>query len=81
MNLPDIDWEANIITGNQYKKVINELLKSTIDDAGLDQVVYFPTRGQNTLDIFATNRQSLVTTCKPISGVSGHEIVDVESRV
>jgi hypothetical protein len=36
MNLPDIDWDANTITGNQCNKVINELLKSTIDDAGLD---------------------------------------------
>jgi len=35
MNLPDIDLEENTITGNQYKKEINELLKSTIDDAGL----------------------------------------------
>jgi hypothetical protein len=29
MNIPDIDWEENTITGNQYKKVINEVLKST----------------------------------------------------
>ena len=35
----------------------------------------------NILDIFATDRPSLVTTCKPISGVSDHEIVHVESRV
>ena len=81
MNVPDIDWEENTITGNQYKKVINELLKSTIDDAGLGQVVNFPTRGQNILDIVATNRPSLVATCKPIRGVSDHEIVYVESRV
>ena len=38
MNIPDIDWEENTITGNQYKKVINEVLKSTIDDVGLEQV-------------------------------------------
>jgi hypothetical protein len=32
MYLPNIDWEENTITGNQYKKVMNELLESTIDD-------------------------------------------------
>jgi hypothetical protein len=36
MNLPNIDWEDNTITGNQYKKEINELLRSTIDDADLE---------------------------------------------
>ena len=81
MNLPDIDWEENTITGNQYKKVINELLKSTIDDAGVEQVVNFPTRGQNIRDIFATSTPFLVTTCKPKIGVSDHERVYVESRV
>jgi len=49
MNIPDIDLEENTITGNQYKKVINEVLNSTIDDVGLEQVVHFPTRGQTYL--------------------------------
>jgi hypothetical protein len=41
---------------------------------GLNQVVNFPTRRKNILDIFAANIPSLATTCKPISGVSDHEI-------
>jgi hypothetical protein len=36
MNVPNIDWEEYTITGNQYKKVINKLLRSTIDDADLE---------------------------------------------
>ena len=36
MHLPNIDWEENTITGNPYKKVINELLESTIDDVDLE---------------------------------------------
>jgi hypothetical protein len=51
MNLPDIDWEEYTITGNQYKKVINKLLRSTIDDADLEKVIHFPTRRQNSLNI------------------------------
>jgi hypothetical protein len=51
MNLPDIDWEEYTITGNQYKKVINKLLRSTIDDADLEKVINIPTRRQNSLNI------------------------------
>ena len=36
MNVPYVDWEEYTITGNQYKKVINKLLRSTIDDADLE---------------------------------------------
>jgi hypothetical protein len=32
----DTIWEEYTITGNQYKKVINKLLRSTIDDADLE---------------------------------------------
>lgn len=80
-NLPDIDWDSNNINGNNYRKEINENLLSSINDAGLEQMVNFPMRGNNTLDIFATNRPSLVTSCEPLSGVSDHEIVIIQSQV
>ena len=38
-------------------------------------MVNFPTREKNTLDLFATNRPSLVTKCIPLPGVSDHEMV------
>ena len=38
---------------------------------------YYP--AINTLDIFATNRPSLVTTCTPIPGVSDHEAILIAS--
>ena len=37
-----------------------------------------PTRGNNILDFFATNRPSLVRQIKIIPGMSDHEIVSVE---
>ena len=40
---------------------------------GLSQMVTFPTRLDNTLDIFPTNRPSLVNRCEPILGVSDHD--------
>ena len=39
----------------------------------------FPTRGQNTLDIFLTNRPSMVTSSSPTPGISDHEAVLVYS--
>ena len=43
----------------------------------------FPTRDNNTLDVFITNRPSLINHCYPISGlaIGDHEIVYVESFV
>jgi len=52
-----------------------------IEDYGLTQIVHFPTRGQNTLDIFVTNRPNLVTACKPVTGISDHEAVLVHSLI
>ena len=41
----------------------------------------FPTRGQNTLDIFLTNCPSYEYTCQPLTGISEHEIVCLTSAV
>ena len=41
----------------------------------------FPTRERNTLDVFITNRPSLIQKCKPVPGVSDHDIVFVESNI
>ena len=39
----------------------------------------FATRQNNTLDIFLTNRPSLINRCSPIPGLSDHDAVFVES--
>ena len=44
-------------------------------------MVKFPTRERNTLDVFITNRPSLIQKCKPVPGVSDHDIVFVESNI
>jgi len=42
---------------------------------GLFQIVSFPTRLNNTLNILATNGPDLVEKCEPIPGISEHEAV------
>jgi hypothetical protein len=53
----------------------------TIHDCNLEQIVDFPTREQNTLDLFLTNRPALVNRSKPLPGISDHEIVLVDSNI
>ena len=80
-NLPDIDWKTFAIVGHQYPRAISENFISTMTATGLDQVVNFPTRLDNTLDLFLTNRPSCINKCQPIPGISDHEIVFVDTDI
>ena len=80
-NLPDIDWDINTINGHSNPNTLNQLFLDTVCDNGSEQMVKFPTRQKNTLDVFVTNRPSLIQKCKPVPGVSDHDIVFVESNI
>ena len=73
LNLPDINWSLNTITGHQYPLSLNERFLDFQEDNLFVQFVTFPTRKSNTLDIFATNRPSLVNKYIPISGIGDHD--------
>ena len=66
INLPDINWSSKSISGNSFKKDVNENILEDLANSGLEQALDFPTRDNNFLVIFATNRHSLVKSCKPI---------------
>ncbi|XP_071491811.1 uncharacterized protein [Diadema antillarum] len=74
-NLPDISWDTCTITGHQYSVALNNYFISMFNDVGLSQSVDFPTRGDKTLDLFLTNRPSLLSKCVPMPGVSDHDMV------
>ena len=80
-NLPDIDWQNDSIQGHNYPVGINKAYRDLTNDIGCQQTVDFPTRLNNTLDIFLTNRPSLVNRCCPIPGVSDHDIVLIDSNI
>ena len=44
-------------------------------------MVQSPTRGENDLDIFLTNRPSLVNHCDTITGICDHEAILVQSPI
>lgn len=77
-NLPDIDWKSDTIAGHSYSVPINQLYTDTINDIGFEQIVDFPTRIDNTLDIFCNNRLSQIDRWVPLPGIIHHDIVLVE---
>ena len=62
-NLPDINWHTNIIEGKQNAVTLNTSFVECTRDNGLEQVVLKPTRNKAVLDLFLTNRPSLVEKC------------------
>ena len=75
LNLPDIDWTTETVEGHQYSNAINTAFLSAFQELGLSQIVDFPTRLHNTLDLFLTNRPSMISKCTAIPGVSDHEMI------
>lgn len=65
LNLPDINWTTctQTIDGNSNAVAINHRLLDCTQNCGLEQMVNFPTRQRATLDLFFTNRPSLVDKC------------------
>ena len=59
-NFPDINWETRSVISHQYSKDINDKFVEVIDNCYLEQLVTFPTRPNNTLDLLLTNQPSLL---------------------
>ena len=72
-NLPDIQWRTHQIQGHHNTKSTNEVFLNTFQDLSITQLVDFPTRKENTLDLFLTNRPSLVNRIEPMPGISDHD--------
>lgn len=49
-----------------------------IHDSNLEQIVSFPTRKDHVLDLFMTNRPSLVNRCESLPGIVDHDIVYID---
>ncbi|XP_072181424.1 uncharacterized protein [Diadema setosum] len=81
LNLPDIKWDTQAVEGNQYIHAISNRFLEMIGNCGLQQMVTFPTRHNKTLDLFLSNRPSLVNRCTAHPGISDHDIVVVDSDV
>jgi len=76
-NLPDINWADQSIKSNQYPVNTNQTYLDIAADNGLEQIVDFPTRKDNTLDLIFTSHPSFKQRCKPLPSIgnSDHDIV------
>ena len=82
-NLPDINWADTSVNGYQNTLAINNAFLRTFDDLNLEQMVEFPTRHNpdSTLDLFLTNRPTLIQRCDPIPGLADHAAVLVTTKL
>ena len=76
-NLPDINWAEQTIDHRQYPTRTNQTFLELVADNGLEQIVDFPTRKENTLDLLLTSHPSFKLRCKPLPSIgnSDHDIV------
>ena len=77
--LPDINWEeqTRAIINRQYPIKTNQTFLEIVVDNGLEQIVNFPTRKDNTLDLMLLSHPAYKLRCKPLpsTGNSDHDIV------
>jgi hypothetical protein len=61
--MPDIDWEEQTIINRQYPIKTNQTFLEIVADNGLEQIVDFPTRKDNTLDLMLLSHPASMVFC------------------
>jgi hypothetical protein len=60
---------------------MNKFFIDTIQEISMEQIVDFPTRLDNILDLVLTTHPSLVNKCKPLPGIVDHDIVLIDTSI
>ena len=80
-NLPRIDWEKmRIPPGTPHRKQA-KLLLSELRSLNLQQMIKFPTRDDNILDLLLTDTPSLISESYSAPGLSDHHVVVVKHQL
>ena len=83
-NLPDVNWDTDSVkpSSDRVYKGSEDCCNTLLDitrSHNLQQVVSFPTRQQNMLDLLFTSNPTVIQTVKPLPGISDHDsIVQVD---
>ncbi|XP_071492986.1 uncharacterized protein [Diadema antillarum] len=80
-NLPDINWEDLSVSGHSNPVPLNNRFLDMIENCNTQQMVSSPTRRDSILDLFLTNRPSLINKCTLLPGLGDHDIVSIDSDV
>ena len=80
-NALGINWsDTTLLVDASHVSAHNHLI-DIVQDHGLHQLVTFPTRGTNILDLFLTNDPSTVINIEILPGISDHEIVSAVTSI
>ena len=72
---------SDSLSSNSYTIPFDRGFIDVLHDVGSQQMMDFPTRNDNTLDIFCTNRPFLLQRCVPIPGLSDHAVILVHTNI
>ena len=78
LNFPNLKWPSAIIrAGTRSSRLQAQKMLSFFSDHFLEQIIEKPTRGENILDLFATNNHQLVLGYQVLqkSAISDHNLV------
>ena len=75
LNCPGIDWEHGTLTDSYVPQHYRDKLITLIQDTQMSQLVTFPTRGNNILDLCFCTHPDSVLSCEPIPGFNDHDAI------
>ena len=81
LNLPNVCWNNWTVNDINYPFALCNLFIDLFVTHGFCHLVDSPTRNNNILDIFVTNRPSFIAECKVTPGIIDHETVHVETKL
>ena len=81
-NFKDIDWPDRLsISGSTLSQSEGQILIDIMNDHGLEQMVHFPTREKNTLDLILTTLPGQFQDVYSPDKLSDHDIVSGTLRI
>ena len=80
-NCPGIDWENSTLINSYVSCHFREKLIDLSHNYQLSQLVTFPIRAQNVLDLCFTTNPNSVISCEPLPGLSDHDAVLVSIKI
>ena len=83
-NLPEINWTDHTVTDSQYPHRVSKTFLDIAKDLNLEQVVNFPRRLQNTLDLVFMSHPSFKIRYKPLPPIglkSDHDMVLLDTSI
>ena len=78
-NVAHIDWNLIVPERGSNMQGLTDSLPPTLVEHDLINTQYEPSKGENVLDLFCTNKPSLVKSVTTISDFSDHSFIVVDT--